>query len=184
MAMLKCYDLPSESLGATIEMQARDIIISIRPEHVRNIMSGRKTVELRRRFPEGLATGCMMLIYSSRPEQALVGAVRIEEVRRMTPAGLWRAYRAQACVTRDLFDGYFAGADEGFGVLLGNAIWFNAPIPMNELKERFSFSPPQSYQYVRGPLINLLNDERIQIPDRHEHCDRSRGQSASRRRAH
>lgn len=165
-------------------MQVNDIIISIRPEHVRNIMAGRKTVELRRRFPEGLATGGMMLIYSSRPEQALVGAVRIEQVQRMTPANLWRAFRAEACVTRDLFDGYFAGADEGFGVLLGNAIWFDKPIPVIELKERFRFSPPQSYQYVRGPLIDLLNDERIQIPDRHERRDRSRGQSAGRRRPH
>ena len=34
-------------------MQTSEIIISIRPEHVRNIMAGRKTVELRRRFPRG-----------------------------------------------------------------------------------------------------------------------------------
>ena len=95
-------------------MQATQIIISIRPEHVRNIMAGRKTVELRRRFPEALATG-VLLIYSSSPEQALVGTARIEQVQRMTPEGLWRRFKDKVCITRDLFDAYFAGANEGFG---------------------------------------------------------------------
>jgi predicted transcriptional regulator len=165
-------------------MQTSDIIISIRPEHAQNIMTGRKTVELRRRFPEGVAVGGLLLIYASSPERALIGAARIEQVRRMTPAGLWRTFKEQACVPRELFNSYFAGAAEGFGVILGDAVRFNDPIPVTELKERFRFSPPQSYRYVRGSLVGLLNDERIQVPDRHEHRDRSRGQSASRRRAH
>jgi predicted transcriptional regulator len=164
-------------------MQASEIIISIRPAHVRNIMTGRKTVELRRRFPESLEAG-VLFIYASSPEQALVGAVRIEQVKRMTPAGLWRAFKNKACVPRDLFDAYFAGANEGFGVLLGHPVRFDTPIPIGELKERFRFSPPQSYRYLRGSLIGLLNDERIQIPDRYEHRDRSRGQSPGRCRAH
>ena len=164
-------------------MQATQIIISIRPEHVRNIMAGRKTVELRRRFPEALATG-VLLIYSSSPEQALVGTARIEQVQRMTPEGVWRKFKDKVCITRDLFDAYFAGTNEGFGLLLSHPLYFDAPIPISELKERFSFSPPQSYRYLRGSLIGLLNDERIQVPDRHEHRDRSRGQSAGRRRAH
>jgi hypothetical protein len=35
---------------------------------------------------------------------------------------------------------------------------FAEPIPVSELRERFRFSPPQSYQYVRGPLTGLWND--------------------------
>jgi len=165
-------------------MQTSEIIISIRPEHVRNIMAGRKTVELRRRFPEGLAAGGLMLIYASSPEQALVGAACIENVRRMMPAGLWRSFKEQVCVPRDYFNAYFAGADEGFGVMLGRTVRFDEPIPVSELKERFSFSPPQSYRYVRGILIGLLKDERIQVPDRHEHCDRSGRQPFGRCRTH
>jgi len=165
-------------------MQTNEIIISIRPEHVGNIMAGRKTVELRRRFPESLAEGGLMLIYASSPEQSLVGAARIENVKRMTPLGLWRSFKEQVCVPRDLFNAYFAGAEQGFGVLLGHTVRFDDPIPVSELKERFSFSPPQSYRYVRGSLIGLLNDERIQIPDRHDYRDRIGRQPSGRRRAH
>lgn len=165
-------------------VQTSEIIISIRPEHAANIMAGRKTVELRRRFPEGLAAGGLMLIYASSPEQALVGAARIEGVRRMTPAGLWKAFKEQVCVPREYFNSYFAGAAEGFGVMLGRTARFDRPIQASELKERFSFSPPQSFRYVRGTLIGLLSDERVQVPDRHEHRDRSGGQPSGRRRAH
>jgi predicted transcriptional regulator len=165
-------------------MQGSDIIISIRPEHVRNIMAGRKTVELRRRFPEGLAACGVMFIYASSPEQALVGAARIEAVKRMPVTGLWRTFKDKACVTRDLFDAYFVGVDEGFGVLLGQPVCFETPIRGSELKERFRFSPPQSYRYLRGSLIGLLNDERIQVPDRHEHSNRTGRQSSGRRRTH
>ena len=165
-------------------MHTSEIIISIKPEHACNIMTGRKTVELRRRFPERLSAGGLMLIYASSPEQALVGAARIENVKRMTPAGLWRSFKERVCVPRDYFNAYFAGAEEGFGVVLGRAVRFDVPVPVSELRERFSFSPPQSYRYVRGSLIGLLNDERIQVPDRHEHRDRPGRQSSGRRRTH
>jgi predicted transcriptional regulator len=165
-------------------MLARDIVISIRPDHARNIMDGRKTVELRRRFPASLGIGGLMLIYASSPEKALIGAARIEGVQRMSPARLWRRFRDQACVPEELFNSYFEGAAEGFGVMLGGVVRFNEPIPVSELKERFRFSPPQSYVYVQGLLTGLMDDERIQIPDRHEYRDRSRGQSPGRRRPH
>jgi hypothetical protein len=50
-------------------MEARGIIMSIRPEHAFDIMSGRKTVELRRRFG-GEHRGCQA--HDSRWAMALV----------------------------------------------------------------------------------------------------------------
>ena len=41
-------------------MEASGIIMSIRPEHAFDIMSGRKTVELRRRFPERVQMGSLI----------------------------------------------------------------------------------------------------------------------------
>jgi predicted transcriptional regulator len=165
-------------------MEASGIIMSIRPKHAFDIMSGRKTVELRRRFPERVQMGSLILIYASSPEQRLIGAARIEGVRRMTPAGLWRSFRERACIERPLFDDYFNGAREGFGVVLGTCVRFTEPIPVGELRERFRFFPPQSYRYIRGPLTGLWNDERIQVPDRHEHRDRTGGQPSGRDRTH
>jgi predicted transcriptional regulator len=161
-------------------MESSGIIMSIRPEHAFDIMSGRKTVELRRRFPEHVPLGSLILIYASSPEQRLIGAASVEGVRRMTPAGLWRSFRERACVERSLFDEYFNGAREDSGILLGACVRFAEPIPISELRERFKFCPPQSYRYIRGPLSGLWNDERLQVPHRHEHRDRLGGQPSGR----
>jgi len=157
-----------------------DIIISVKPEHARNIIVGRKTVELRRRFPDTSVIGKWMLIYSSSPEKAIIGAVSIANVRRMAVGTLWKVFKEQACVPRSVFLDYFSGAEEGVGVILGPVVRFEPAISAGELRERFNFSPPQSYRYIRGPLSGLFDDERVQIPNRHERGDRSRGQLPSR----
>jgi predicted transcriptional regulator len=150
---------------------ASSIIVSIKPEHARNIIAGRKTVELRRRFADASAIGRWMLIYSSSPEKAIIGAARIENVRRMTVESLWETFREEVCIPRSAFFNYFTGVPEGIGVMLGPVTGFSMTIPVSELRERFSFHPPQSYRYVRGQLAQLLDDKRVQIPDRYEHCD-------------
>jgi predicted transcriptional regulator len=165
-------------------MQASDIIISIKPSYVEEILAGRKTVELRRRFPECLGSGGILWIYATKPEQSLIGAARVKAVRRMSLGSLWRSFGEQARVPKSFFNEYFSGAREGFGVVLGSVVRFEEAISVSELRERFRFSPPQSYRYIRGHLTNLLHDERIQVPDRHKHRDRSGGQPPSRGRAH
>jgi predicted transcriptional regulator len=170
----------NESAALAKTMEASDIIISIRPKHAFDILAGRKTVEFRRRFPQFLPAGSVMLVYASSPEQHLIGAVGIEGVKRMTLTGLWRSYRERGCIARSLFDLYFSGAREGFGVMLGARVRFADPIPVSELRERFRFHPPQSYCYIRGSLSSLWKDERIQVPDRYKHCDRSGRQPSGR----
>jgi predicted transcriptional regulator len=51
----------------------RDVLVSIRPFYASKILTGHKTVELRRKFPEVGAVGATALIYSSSPVSAVVG---------------------------------------------------------------------------------------------------------------
>ena len=44
-----------------------DLLVSLHPRHASNILSGEKTVELRRRFPEQHTRGALALIYSTKP---------------------------------------------------------------------------------------------------------------------
>jgi predicted transcriptional regulator len=95
-------------------MHALSVIVSIRPEHVKNIISGRKTVELRRRFPERLLAGTLLLIYSSKPDQTMCGVARIDSVEKLRIKRLWDLYGRQACLSRKAFFEYFVGRVEGF----------------------------------------------------------------------
>jgi hypothetical protein len=48
----------------------RDLLVSLHPRHAANILSGKKTVELRRRFPEKHTHGAFALIYSTAPHSS------------------------------------------------------------------------------------------------------------------
>jgi predicted transcriptional regulator len=55
-------------------------VLSIRPTYVERILDGRKTIELRRRFPTSAACGSSVLVYSTSPVQSLVATASLESV--------------------------------------------------------------------------------------------------------
>jgi len=126
----------------------RDVIFSIKPKYADQIMAGVKTVELRRRFSSEVAIGSHAFIYSSTPAKAMVGYATIADVRRLSVARIWAEYAGEAGITRQEFDAYFDGVAHGFVIALRDARRFKRSATMNDLRERFGFRAPQSYQYA------------------------------------
>jgi predicted transcriptional regulator len=134
----------------------RDMIFSIRPVHAEKILDGTKTVELRRRFTGGVRPGTLALIYSTSPTSALTGSARIKDVQRLAVPDLWRRHRTGACLHKREFEDYFSGLDSGYAIVLTSAKPLPRPVGLPELRERFGFEPPQSYQYIRPHLRTLV----------------------------
>ena len=63
---------------------ADGVLMSIRPQYAEAILSGEKTVELRRRRPS-FSAGTTVLIYSSAPLQTRAGDVRGGRRRQRRP---------------------------------------------------------------------------------------------------
>jgi predicted transcriptional regulator len=121
-------------------MVNRDVLMSIRPEYAEAILSGAKTFELRRRRPS-FASGSRVVVYSSSPDQRLLGTFEAGTVHEANPGSLWRLVSKKAGITREAFDGYFEGCD------LGYAIEVRSPKRLDPKPLRFR--PPQSYLYLR-----------------------------------
>ena len=138
---------------------SRDVVLSIRPKFSSRIMSGEKTVELRRRFPASVPKGTIAYIYSTSPERALVGVTEISSVKKLTVEEIWRRYADVAFIERPEFDHYFEGLDEGFALEFANARPFKTPMGLTDLRERFGFEPPQSFLYAKRDLTRTLKDE-------------------------
>lgn len=134
----------------------RDVIFSIRPAHAEKILDGSKTVELRRRFTSEVRPGTLALIYSTSPTSALTGSARIQEVQRLAVTDLWKKHRSGARLQKKEFEDYFSGLDSGYAIVLTSAKPLPRPVSLRELRERFGFEPPQSYQYVRPSLRALV----------------------------
>jgi predicted transcriptional regulator len=161
-----------------------DFLVSIRPQYVAKILTGQKTVELRRRFPESVSVGAMAYIYSTSPVRAVVGCAKIKEVQRLTVADIWKEHGEAACISRRDFDNYFSGTKFGFAILLGAVKAMRSHLTACELAAQLGIVPPQSYRYVTKRFISLLGDEPFQITHRYSHSNRAgrpkAGRSATR----
>lgn len=118
-----------------------DVLMSIRPEYAEAILSGTKTFELRRRRPS-FAIGSRVVVYSSSPDQQLLGTFETGTIHEAGLEELWQQVGEKAGITRDAFDAYFEGCD------LGYAIEVHSPRRLDPRPLRFR--PPQSYLYLRS----------------------------------
>lgn len=143
----------------------RDIVISIKPNYSGKIFDGIKTIELRRRFPLSVSPGATAYIYSTSPEMALVGAIKIETVERLKLSALWKKHGRSASIKKADFDEYFSGLEEGFALKLSAPRRFTKPLTLSELKERFGFKAPQSFLYAKPDLQKALRNEHANISD-------------------
>jgi predicted transcriptional regulator len=156
----------------------RDILVSVRPHFVSKILSGEKTVELRRKFPEAGTAGALALLYSSSPISAIVGYARIKHVLKLPLSTIWKEYGAASCISRADFHAYFADLKSGFAILLDGVHEFRRPIKAADLRLQFGVVPPQSYRYLSGELVASLSDGQFQATGRHKRFDRTRGRTA------
>lgn len=142
----------------------RDVVLSIRPEYSRRIIEGKKTVELRRRFPLSAPKGTLAYIYSTSPDQALVGRAEIADVVKVPVPEIWRKYSDSAFIEKSDFNEYFRGLQEGFVLKFKNAQPLPRQLNLAELRERFGFEPPQSFLYAKPLLRVALQDEYSNVP--------------------
>lgn len=151
----------------------RDVVFSIKPHYSESILNGIKTVELRRRFPAKISSGTLAYIYTTTPVRALTGLAEIEDVIERSPSQIWKEFSGQACISRSQFRSYFAGVPSAFAIKLRDARRLRRPIELAELRERFSFEPPQSFLYAQPQLREALQYECAELPHRHECLHRS-----------
>jgi predicted transcriptional regulator/DNA-binding XRE family transcriptional regulator len=145
--------------GDDLFRKQRDVVLSIRPKYTDRIMEGKKTVELRRRFPLSAPRGTMAYIYSTSPVRAMVGRAEIADIIKLPVADIWRRYRKSAYITKSDFESYFSGLKEGFVLEFANAQLFPRQLELSELRDRFGFEPPQSFLYATPILRKAVQDE-------------------------
>lgn len=137
----------------------RDVVLSIKPIYSEKILAGKKTVELRRRFPISAPTGTLAYIYSTSPVKAIVGTVSISDVLELPIEQIWTEFEGAAFIERPRFDRYFEGLDHGYALIFDDVKSFSRPLPLHELREKFGFEPPQSFLYAKRDLRKALQDE-------------------------
>ena len=136
-------------------MNGSAVLLSIRPKHAQKIFARVKTAELRRVRPKSIATGSLVLIYTSSPVCSLTGAFLVDRVLENSIHNLWQSTKDKAALDRDEFYAYFDGAVTGIAILFSQVWRLERPIELEYLRERIDFHPPQGFRYVTGDDLSL-----------------------------
>lgn len=135
------------------DISMKPIIISIKPRWAELIRSGRKTIELRRRFPR-LPPGSGAYLYESSPVCGLTALLRIGTIYELPTMELWRLYGTVSCIgEREFFD-YFVGRSIGYGIQITACTLFSETVSLPTLRSEFAFTAPQSWAYASQALIS------------------------------
>lgn len=137
---------------------AEHALISVKPIFAADIMSGAKTVELRRRGVR-LVAGDHLWIYATKPIARVVGIVTVHGTVIASPATIWRRFGAQSCITKAEFEAYTDGCEVVSAIQLSHPYAALSPVSLEELRRAVKgFQPPQYMQRVpvKGKLRQML----------------------------
>jgi predicted transcriptional regulator len=133
----------------------RTIVLSLKPKWAALISSGRKTIELRRRFPRYLAD-CPALVYESSPKCEVTATLRIGAIHELPVEDLWHVHGEASCVNQEGFATYFQGRDTGLGIEVTEHSPLNESWKLTRLREEFEFIAPQSWAYAPPRLAEAI----------------------------
>ena len=119
------------------------ILISINPEHVENIINGKKKYEYRKIAAKQDVSS--IIIYETTPIKRIVAEAEITEVIMLPPEQLWQETKQSAGITKGFFDEYFQGRQMAYAYKLGKITVYKEPKRLIDFGVK---SAPQSFIYV------------------------------------
>ena len=137
-------------------METKNVLLSIKPEFALQIIEGKKTIELRRKFPTETVIGGVAVIYASHPLQKIIGYAFIKNVSFLAIDKIWDRYGEQSKVQKDFFYKYYNNLTHGFTVHFAKPLPLKRQLTMRELKDEYGINPPQSYRYLSKEILQAI----------------------------
>ena len=136
--------------------QDRMMVLSLKPRFAEAILSGIKTVELRRIEPQ-ITLPTRALVYATTPVKALLGRCIVDDVVSDSLQSLWQRYSSRTGLEYSEFLRYFDGVNTGTALTLSSPKRFDLQIPLAALRSNLrGFRPPQSFAYLDSARGDLL----------------------------
>ena len=121
------------------------ILLSIKPEYVAKIFDHTKLYEFRKRIPQKPVE--KIVVYSSVPEQHVVGEFEVLETIKMKPSPLWETTKKTAGITRAKYREYFHKCETAYAFKIGNTLLYDIPKELNDYGIK---NAPQSFTYINN----------------------------------
>lgn len=125
-----------------------DILISIKPKHVKDLLSGIKTVELRRRALR-IPVGTRIWVYSTLPDAHVRMVATVEKLEEWAPSTIWRKNSKKMALSKLEYDGYVEGCSKVCALHLSSVTPLSNPLPLQKLRDKQQgCNPPQFFKFL------------------------------------
>ncbi|SEJ95963.1 Predicted transcriptional regulator, contains an HTH and PUA-like domains [Propionispira arboris] len=126
-----------------------DVLLSIKPKYVEQILSGRKKYEFRKKI--FLKPVERVYVYSSSPVKRIVGFFLYAKSIKDTPNNVWEQTKKFAGISKDDYFHYFIDKKIAYALIIERFYEFEIPLDPKQLFD--DFSAPQSYKYICGDAV-------------------------------
>jgi len=119
------------------------MLLSINPEHVENILSGKKLFEFRK--VRCRADVDKIVIYSTAPIMRVVAEAMVEEIIEDDVLTVWNRTKEYAGISYNFFRKYYKGKKKAVAYRLGDVEAYEEPRSLSYYGIEY---PPQSFVYL------------------------------------
>lgn len=119
------------------------ILLSIKPEYVKRILSGEKKYEYRKRLAKDDIE--IIVIYASFPIMKIVGEVKVNKKIEMAPSPLWENTKRESGISRKKYREYFKGCNRAYAYKLGQVTIYKKKLQLSDIGIK---QAPQSFVYL------------------------------------
>lgn len=128
-------------------------LLSVHPRYAYAILDGVKRVEFRKsEFKRDVSH---VVIYATAPIGRVVGVFEVDGIDKQTPEDLWKSYHDVGGIEERSFFDYYSGHLHGVALKVGAVRRLTEPLSLGALRP--GMTPPQSYLYLDGSCMPLLN---------------------------
>lgn len=120
------------------------VLLSIKPEFAHKIFDGTKKYEFRKQiFKDDTIT--TVIVYSSSPEQKVIGEFGIDKVLNGTPSDIWLKTKNYSGITQEFYNEYFENRDNAYAIKVSSAKLYRSKKNLSDFGIMYA---PQSFAYV------------------------------------
>jgi len=120
------------------------VLLSIKPEFAHKIFDGTKKYEFRKQIFKDSSVK-KVIVYSSSPEQKVIGEFIIDDILNGTPSALWLQTRDYSGISQTFYDEYFRGRQNAYAIKVASTRTY---AQKKNLSDFDIIYPPQSFAYV------------------------------------
>lgn len=120
------------------------VLLSIKPEFAHKIFDGSKKFEFRKQVFKDTSVKTVV-VYSSSPEQKVIGEFEIETILNDTPDNIWVQTRFYSGITQEFYNEYFEGRDKAYAIKVASVKKYRKQKSLADFNVQ---SAPQSFAYV------------------------------------